>query len=382
MPMRQSLPVQLNSAKPIFSPVSWANSLNCRALWAGTMRLTPGRIPALPTRSSNITCLALQAINSPSLLKACVSESPTASIRSRVLFRRAVPSGSEDPYGLRRQSVAILNMLMERGLRLSLADLPSVASHRPGTIAAANWSAARRSARPAGAPAGAGSRHRYSPAAKVPAPSARAVDRLGERLPGMQRQRAGLFERRVLAGPVGRLLYKMGVVGWLGPRPGMATVAPVRGNLFRLRRGRRGSRWFSRWGLRSRRNAGLTGGRVGRLGFPRKQKPSDAGVASGSALTQSELPSFSGPSGGLGAGISARISASRPVSSGLSSSFSASSSNSSSGVSSSGKRAALAGGAAAAARIESRPAQPRTRRAAQEGQAGAVGGPGARPGCG
>jgi glycyl-tRNA synthetase beta chain len=34
-----------------------------------------------------------------------------------------VPSGSEDPYGLRRQSVAILNMLMERGVRVSLADL-------------------------------------------------------------------------------------------------------------------------------------------------------------------------------------------------------------------------------------------------------------------
>ncbi len=34
-----------------------------------------------------------------------------------------VPSGSEDPYGLRRQSVAILNMLMERGLRMPLADL-------------------------------------------------------------------------------------------------------------------------------------------------------------------------------------------------------------------------------------------------------------------
>ena len=34
-----------------------------------------------------------------------------------------IPSGSEDPYGLRRQSVAILNMLLERGLRLSLADL-------------------------------------------------------------------------------------------------------------------------------------------------------------------------------------------------------------------------------------------------------------------
>ena len=32
-----------------------------------------------------------------------------------------IPSGSEDPYGLRRQSVAILNMLMERGLRLSLS---------------------------------------------------------------------------------------------------------------------------------------------------------------------------------------------------------------------------------------------------------------------
>jgi glycyl-tRNA synthetase beta chain len=36
-----------------------------------------------------------------------------------------IPSGSEDPYGLRRQSVAILNMLVERGLRLSLMDLVS-----------------------------------------------------------------------------------------------------------------------------------------------------------------------------------------------------------------------------------------------------------------
>jgi len=34
-----------------------------------------------------------------------------------------IPSGSEDPYGLRRQSVAILNMLLERGLRISLTSL-------------------------------------------------------------------------------------------------------------------------------------------------------------------------------------------------------------------------------------------------------------------
>ncbi|HEX9020755.1 MAG TPA: glycine--tRNA ligase subunit beta, partial [Nitrospirota bacterium] len=34
-----------------------------------------------------------------------------------------VPSGSEDPYGLRRQTVAILNILLERGLRLPLAVL-------------------------------------------------------------------------------------------------------------------------------------------------------------------------------------------------------------------------------------------------------------------
>lgn len=34
-----------------------------------------------------------------------------------------IPSGSEDPYGLRRQSVAILNMVLDRGLRLSLTDL-------------------------------------------------------------------------------------------------------------------------------------------------------------------------------------------------------------------------------------------------------------------
>lgn len=34
-----------------------------------------------------------------------------------------IPSGSEDPYGLRRQSVAVMNMLLDRGLRLSLVDL-------------------------------------------------------------------------------------------------------------------------------------------------------------------------------------------------------------------------------------------------------------------
>ncbi len=34
-----------------------------------------------------------------------------------------IPSGSEDPYGLRRQSVAIMNMLFERGFRLSLREL-------------------------------------------------------------------------------------------------------------------------------------------------------------------------------------------------------------------------------------------------------------------
>jgi glycyl-tRNA synthetase beta chain len=34
-----------------------------------------------------------------------------------------IPSGSEDPYGLRRQSVAILNILLDRGLRLPLASL-------------------------------------------------------------------------------------------------------------------------------------------------------------------------------------------------------------------------------------------------------------------
>lgn len=34
-----------------------------------------------------------------------------------------IPTGSEDPYGLRRQSVAIITLVKERGLRLSLKDL-------------------------------------------------------------------------------------------------------------------------------------------------------------------------------------------------------------------------------------------------------------------
>jgi len=32
---------------------------------------------------------------------------------------RLIPSGSEDPYGLRRQSMAILNMLLQRGFAVS-----------------------------------------------------------------------------------------------------------------------------------------------------------------------------------------------------------------------------------------------------------------------
>jgi glycyl-tRNA synthetase beta chain len=43
-----------------------------------------------------------------------------------------IPSGSEDPYGLRRQSVAILNMLIERGLRMSLVDLIAESSKAYG----------------------------------------------------------------------------------------------------------------------------------------------------------------------------------------------------------------------------------------------------------
>lgn len=38
-----------------------------------------------------------------------------------------LPSGSEDPYGLRRQAVAIMNMLFERGIRLSLRELTAKA---------------------------------------------------------------------------------------------------------------------------------------------------------------------------------------------------------------------------------------------------------------
>jgi glycyl-tRNA synthetase beta chain len=38
-----------------------------------------------------------------------------------------IPSGSEDPYGLRRQSVAILSMLFDRGMHLSLASLTAEA---------------------------------------------------------------------------------------------------------------------------------------------------------------------------------------------------------------------------------------------------------------
>jgi glycyl-tRNA synthetase beta chain len=44
-----------------------------------------------------------------------------------------IPSGSEDPYGLRRQSVAILNMLFERGLRLPLKELINEALNAYGS---------------------------------------------------------------------------------------------------------------------------------------------------------------------------------------------------------------------------------------------------------
>ncbi len=43
-----------------------------------------------------------------------------------------IPTGSEDPYGLRRQSVAVMNMLFDRGVRLSLKELIARASEGYG----------------------------------------------------------------------------------------------------------------------------------------------------------------------------------------------------------------------------------------------------------
>jgi glycyl-tRNA synthetase beta chain len=48
-----------------------------------------------------------------------------------------IPSGSEDPYGLRRQSIAILTMLFDRGREMSLASLTAQACAGYGLDAAA-----------------------------------------------------------------------------------------------------------------------------------------------------------------------------------------------------------------------------------------------------
>jgi glycyl-tRNA synthetase beta chain len=58
-----------------------------------------------------------------SLEGVCVGIADRIDTITGCFFVGLIPSGSEDPYGLRRQSVAILNMLLDRGLRISLTGL-------------------------------------------------------------------------------------------------------------------------------------------------------------------------------------------------------------------------------------------------------------------
>lgn len=53
----------------------------------------------------------------------CVAMADRFDTITGCFFVGLIPSGSEDPYGLRRQSVAVMNMLFERGLRVSIIDL-------------------------------------------------------------------------------------------------------------------------------------------------------------------------------------------------------------------------------------------------------------------
>ena len=107
------------------------------------MRSSPEKTRGSPTRSWNIICRVLRATSCPASLEGvCVGIADRIDTITGCFSVGLIPSGSEDPYGLRRQSVAILNMLFERGLRLSLVD-----AHRRGLQGLRPQEAGRRQGR-------------------------------------------------------------------------------------------------------------------------------------------------------------------------------------------------------------------------------------------
>ena len=96
-------------------------SRSCRASWAAITRCMTARTRASPTRSPTITSRKGRTTPARRRPSASSSRSPTSSTRSSAFFAiDEKPTGSRDPFALRRAALGIIRIILENRLRLPL----------------------------------------------------------------------------------------------------------------------------------------------------------------------------------------------------------------------------------------------------------------------
>ena len=120
-PRPSSRPGQGCCARPIWSPAWSASSRSSRASWAGTTRCMIGSSPRSPPRSPSTTRRRARATRARARRSASPWRSPTSSTRLVGFFAIGEkPTGSKDPFALRRAALGAIRLILENRLRLPL----------------------------------------------------------------------------------------------------------------------------------------------------------------------------------------------------------------------------------------------------------------------
>ena len=116
--------------RPIWSPAWSASSPSCRASWAATTRLQ--RASRRGRRSHRRALCAARARTTSARPHRSASRwrSPTSSTRWSGFFAIGEkPTGSKDPFALRRAALGVIRLIFENGLRLGLRSTSTKRKH-------------------------------------------------------------------------------------------------------------------------------------------------------------------------------------------------------------------------------------------------------------
>ena len=117
-------------ARPTWCRASWPSSPTCRGTPGRCTRAMRASRPTCATRSRSTTSRSRRAGRCPrTRAAALLSVSDKADTVAVAFALGAQPTGSRDPYGLRRAAAGIVAIALERGYELGLVDLMAESVH-------------------------------------------------------------------------------------------------------------------------------------------------------------------------------------------------------------------------------------------------------------